>query len=224
MCDKCNGVGWYILDVPVSHPKFGQAISCDCMDEKRKARLLSKLEALDGLTASERTRTFENMEPHPRQLAALMILRDAENGIYVLHGTPGTGKTHLLHCTVNQAKAQGRVAVYTSMPDVLDYLRSAFNPRNDEPFEERWKLLIECPVLCLDEMDEFNATEWAKERFLRLIDERWRNRESRLTVVALNGDPRTLLPKVASRLMQGTVIEMQSNDLRQKFKQEALFA
>lgn len=225
MCERCNGAGFYVLDVPLGHPKFGQAVSCTCMADKRKALLLKKLEALDGLTGSERQRTFDSLEAHPRQVDAITALREAEMGILVLHGKPGTGKSHLLHCTVNQAKAQGRVAVYATMPDVLDYLRSAFNPKNeDESFEGRWKLLIECPVLCLDEMDEFSATEWARERFLRLVDERWRNRDSRLTVVALNGDPRSLLPKVASRLMQGTVLEMRSQDLRQQFKQERMLA
>lgn len=219
MCEICLGNGWYVLDVPLGHPRFGQAIICKCQDDKRRAARQQKLDALDGLNAKERLRTFDSTVTPAHQMYARNVLMVANSGMITLQGKPGVGKTHLMHCAVNQAKEQGRVAVYAAMPDVLDYLRAAFNPKNEEPFEERWKLLISCDVLCLDELDEFSATDWARERFLRLIDERSRNRDTLLTIMALNGDPSALLPKVASRIMQGEVINMHSPDMRQFARQ-----
>lgn len=214
MCETCKGTGYYVLDVPMSDHRFGRAMQCSCQKDRVNQARQRKLESLDGLNNAERSHRFDNTNPHPSQMLARDALRNAFHGIYVLQGTPGTGKSHLLHCVVNQAREQGRVAVYAPMPDVLDYLRATFNPKNEEVYDDRWRLLVECDVLALDELDEFNATEWAKERFLRLIDERWRNRDRLLTVVALNGDPALLLPKVASRLMQGRVLPMRNVDMR----------
>lgn len=217
MCELCKGNGWYVRDVKLGHPDFGRAITCTCQEDKRKAAMQRKLETLDGLTRREREHTFETIETVGAQERAVAILRDALNGIFVLHGNPGAGKSHLLHCTVNQARAFGRVAVYTTTTDLLDYLRATFNPRHEEVFEERWAMLISCEVLCIDELDEFSATDWAKERFLRLIDERWRKRDDLLTVVALNTDPDLMLPKVASRLIQGRVLRLKTSDMRRVF-------
>lgn len=218
MCERCNGMGYVTYDVPLGHPDFGKLFHCVCTLEKRKAKQQEKLEGLDGLTTLERSHTFDQTQAHPHQTLVRDALLNAFTGIYVLQGRPGTGKSHFLHCVVNQAKEHGRVAVYATMSDVLDYLRAAFSPKNEEPFEERWNLLIKCEVLCLDELDEFNVTDWAKERFLRLVDERWRNRDEVLTLFALNGDVNALLPKVASRLVQGRVLDMRSTDLRPTFR------
>lgn len=215
MCEICLGIGFYVLDVPLGHPRFGQAIICGCQNTKRNEARQRKLDALDGLTGAERLRSFGTTVTPSHQSYARTVLLATTTGMITLQGKPGVGKTHLMHCVVNHAKEQGRVAVYAAMPDVLDYLRAAFNPKIEEPFEERWKLLITCEVLCLDELDEFNATGWAKERFLRLIDERSRHSDTLLTVMALNGDPNSLLPKVASRMLQGKVMHMESPDMRQ---------
>lgn len=214
MCEICHGIGFYVLDLPKDDPRFGKAIPCACQKDRVNQARQRKLESLDGLYAAEREHRFETTDPHTQQVTARDVLRNAFAGVYVLQGPPGTGKSHFLHCVVNQARDAERVAIYSTVTDVLDYLRAAFNPRHEEFFEDRWNLLVDCDVLALDELDEFNVTEWAKERFLRLIDERWRKRDKLLTVVALNGEARSLLPKVASRLVQGHVLSMRNVDMR----------
>ena len=47
-------------------------------------------------------------------------------------------------------------------------------------------------MLALDELDEFRQSDWAMERFHRLIDERWRSMEERLTLLATNANMRML--------------------------------
>jgi hypothetical protein len=98
------------------------------------------------------------------------------------------------------------------MTDLLDYLRAAYNPDNRElSFDSRWDLLVRAEVLALDELDEFNTTPWAMERFLRLIDERWRNMQTRLTLLATNSALSQLPPKVASRLRDGRALVVLKN-------------
>lgn len=229
MCQLCGDTGWLYTVSPSGDGLWNQRgarvtklVRCSCKVTEVAQANQRKLEELDGLTLEERGHRFDTTVASHHQTVARDLLKNAFFGIYTLQGTWGTGKSHLMHCVVNQARDLGRVAVYATMPDVLDYLRAAFNPKNEETYEERWDLLIRCDVLAIDELDEFKVSDWSKERFLRLIDERWRNRTTQLTLVALNGDAALLTPKVASRLMQGQVIQMKSHDMRSTFKDKVL--
>ncbi|MCW5844567.1 MAG: hypothetical protein KIT77_25165 [Caldilinea sp.] len=64
---------------------------------------------------------------------------------------------------------------YTLTTVLLDYLRAAFDPEHEaREFDARWQALIDIPVLCIDELDEYTATDWATIRFKMLLDFRWR--------------------------------------------------
>ncbi len=117
-----------------------------------------------------------------------------------LTGAPGVGKTYLLISAVNEARARGVPAIYTPLVDLLDYLRAAFAPDVELSFDRRWDLLVRADVLAIDEIDEFNSTPWAMERFLRLVDLRWRAMGSTLTLFATNSPLESLPDKVESRL------------------------
>lgn len=208
VCPKCKGLGWYVLDVPTSDKRFGRAQRCECgavADTGKRADYLSRI---DGLTEVERAYRFDRIVVTPDNQAAYtaVIAATARGaGLVTLQGKPGRGKTYLLISAVNDARGRGVAAVYTTMTDLLDWLRQAFDPRRerdeyDLSFDRRWELLTTCKVLALDEIDEFNATAWAMERALRLFDERWRRVESALTILATNTSIGNLPEKVESRL------------------------
>lgn len=183
-----------------------KTVLCSCQTgvdhERRRRRLLE----MDGLSAIERTLRFESLvtAANERAIAAVQNAATRRRGLIALTGAPGTGKTTLLVAAVNAAREANVPAVYTTVTDLLDYLRRAYNPANGEiGFDARWDLLIRAEVLALDELDEFNATPWAMERFLRLIDERWRALDKCLTLVACNSALAALPDKVASRLRDG---------------------
>lgn len=227
-CSACKGMKWvYAADrngeVIWEHGSYGKrpkTIKCQVcgpgIDSKARA---VKLEAIDGLTRRERKRTFLDFAAHPDQQATVSIVSKAEKrgwGQVALRGDPGTGKTHIMHMAVNEARERGRTAVYTTMSDLLQYLRQAYAPDSQIDFDGRWKLLIEADLLAVDELDDFSSTPWATERFLRLIDERWRRSDTKVTLYALNGDLDALPAKVRSRLdgSESAYMEISGRDMR----------
>lgn len=226
-CFVCKDMGWlYAADANgevIWEPGPGgtqpKLVRCRCQsgqDTERRRRYLLRV---DGLTEAEREYRFANLRREENG-RAIRIVEEAvawRRGIVTLTGRPGTGKTTLLMCAVNEAREANVPAVYTTVTDLLDYLRAAYNPAQAElAFDARWDLLVRCEVLALDELDEFNSTPWAMERFLRLIDERWRALDSRLTLCATNARINALPEKVASRLRDGRaqIVETAGSDQR----------
>lgn len=197
-----------------------EIVRCGCQKDLDNSRRRAYLLTIDGLTAAERDLRFATLkESSPSISGAIRDVYSAvreRKGLITLHGKPGVGKSTLLIAAVNEARTLNVQAVYTTVTDLLDYLRSAFNPSNGEMgFDGRWQLLTTVEVLALDELDEMNTTPWAMERFLRLIDERWRNMGDHLTLCATNR--LGVLPdKVVSRLrdQRGRVLQLDGPDMR----------
>jgi len=102
---------------------------------------------------------------------------------------------------VNAAKADGVAAHYTTMRNLLTYLRQSFSPTNQsETFDERWHLLTTVPVLAIDELDKANTTPWALEQFSALVDVRWRKMHEVITLFALNAELDVLPGDVVDRV------------------------
>lgn len=212
-------MGWVTPDVPTHHPDFGKAVRCRCKTQDDIVRRQRWLMQVDGLTPQERRLGFQFLELDHNAHAIETVIEHVQRrrGMVTLTGKPGLGKTALLICAVNAARDANVPAVYTTVTDLLDYLKAAYNPNHTGPtFDSRWDLLIRCEVLALDELDEFNTTPWAMERFLRLIDERWRRMDQGLTLMATNSRVNALPDKVASRMRDARayVIEMSGPDMR----------
>ena len=128
----------------------------------------------------------------------------------------GVGKTRLLACIVNAARAAGHTAIYTTTADVLDYLRSAYAPNAEVSYDGRFDTLRKARVLALDEFDRWAPTAWAQEKFFQLIDYRYRNADNLLTVFAANSDISILPGYIASRMndVSNYVFVMTGQDVR----------
>lgn len=224
-----------LLDVPTTDARFGKAYPCKCKRDEIAARRARKLQEVDGLREGERRLRFAGLDVTPANREAIVAVNQAtaaQRGIVTLSGPVGTGKTSLLICAVNEAREVGVEAVYMTVVDLLDWLRKSFDRQESQrarrangevlgddeaaTFDEKWKLLTTAPVLALDELDEFRQSDWAMERFHRLIDERWRSMEERLTLLATNASVRALSPRVASRLQDGRaqVVTIAGGDMR----------
>ena len=220
-CLVCKDLRWVYHDVPTTHAEFGKAHRCVCQTSGDGARMREYLLRIDGLTDRERRLRFvdlvvtpDNQEAWDAAFTAVERLR----GLVTLVGQPGLGKSSLLVCAVNAARDERRVkAVYTKVASVLEYLRNAYHPeKGDLSFDGRWDLLVNCDVLALDELTRFNATPWALEKFHALLDERWRNMDRRVTLLATNGGLGELDESIASRLQDGRarVVTLAGQDMR----------
>lgn len=207
VCEHCRGNGWVVLDRPLGHPEFGKAKPCVCKEAAIAAARAAKLDAIDGLTYEERAYRFgeERNSQQKRAAAVLMAAVDDGYGMVTLRGGYGTGKTFMLIAAVNRAKAAGMAAHYTTMHGLLAYLKKAFDPKSagDDTLSKRWDLLTSAPILAIDEVDKFNATPWATEQFMELIDIRWRNLRTAVTAIAMNGSMSQLPGNVEDRLRDG---------------------
>ena len=220
-CSLCKDLRWVYHDVEPTHPEFGKAHKCRCWQQTDSSRQRAQLRQLDGLTERERSFAFDDLLVNEANQAAIEAVRQAvqvRRGLVTLQGAGGIGKTSLLVCAVNDAREREIQAVYSTVSDVLQYLRSAYDPQQSKAlnFDHRWELLVNCEVLALDEFSRFATTEWALERFHRLIDERWRHMDHRLTLVATNSELSQLDPTVLSRLQDGRakVLQMAGQDMR----------
>jgi len=188
------------------------------MADEDKRRRTVYLNRIDGLTDDERTRRFSNIDDHyePGVLINIREATVASRGMITLVGDYGTGKSTLLICAVNEARELGRVAVYTTLTDLLAYLRRTFEPGAEDTFDQYWEALLSCDVLALDELDEPKSTDWALEKFQRLMDERWRRMEDQFTICAINSRINSLPGKIQSRLRDGRaqIISIGGLDMR----------
>lgn len=211
-CDICKDQGWVYLG------NSGEAHRCKCKATEDRLRRQQLLLKIDGLTPRERERRFEQLENIYQDdvLDQVKGLAEQGHGLVTLFGKPGVGKSTLLICAVNLGREQDKLAIYTTMPDLLAYLRSTFGPGSEDSFDKYWDALIRADILALDELDEFNATSWATERFLRLMDERWRRLDDVLTLCATNMRPSALTEKVSSRLRdhRALIFHVEGGDMR----------
>ncbi len=199
-CPRCNGAGYYTLDVHYGHPKFGVLQMCECkqhdIDAKRKAKEAEAAALLDRELGNRYQATFEqfttdwpNDERHRRLLAAAKTFCEQyaaqPAGWIMLHGRNGgmcgSGKSHLA-AAIARANA-GSGAAYATVPDLFSYILSDWNRA-----EQRIEALSTVSLLVLDDMGQEAVSgrgiDQFKEKFFRVLNNR--ERRNMPTVITSN--------------------------------------
>lgn len=203
---------------------YGQQLAAEAA-QRRQSYLLG----IDGLKPDERKMTLSAYKVARHNRAAVEAVSagiEKGAGLVTLTGEFGVGKTALLMAAVNECRAKDWTSIYTTVADLLAWLRVGFSPyaerdpEDDASYEVRWKQLINCQCLALDELTAFSVTPWAAERFERLIDERWRSMGDQLTICALNGEAERLPGVVGSRLQdrRAKYIQIGGVDMRRVYR------
>lgn len=187
-CPLCDGFGYVRRDVPVGHPDFGSAITCECRAEsiaqERQERLeqMSNLGPLTRLTFAtvipdgRNPQTPQHRDRFRRALGAARGFADSPEGWLILVGAPGCGKTHLAAAIANARLALGEPVLFVVVPDLLDHLRATFGPSSEASYDELFDNVRTHPLLILDDLGVHSATEWAREKLFQLLNTRFNTR------------------------------------------------
>jgi len=123
----------------------------------------------------------------------------------MLWGPPGNGKTHIAAIIHNELRAQGKVVVFVSMPDLLGKIKSTFNKNNKESEEQILKALNICDLLIIDDLGAEKTSDWVEEVIFKIIDNRYRRNKPILATS--NVPPQQLGEKIGFRAYD-RVLEM----------------
>lgn len=214
-CAICGGVGYYMPDLPLGHPDFGKAMTCQCREQARLERRLrvlknvGTLEMLDRLTFAHFIAEPTHLSPekaHNLRRAYETCLRYAQDpdGWLLLTGTYGCGKTHLAASIANARLAMGEPVLFMVVPDLLDHLRSAFNPQSELRYDELFEQLRTTPLLILDDLGAQSSTAWAQEKLFQLLNHRYNAHLA--TVITTNQRLEDLEPRLRSRFLDVSLV------------------
>lgn len=125
------------------------------------------------------------------------------NGWLVLQGPAGCGKSHLAAAMANSAQHDAGVQVmFVSVASLLDHLRAAYNPQSMVSLDRRFDDVKRVRLLVLDNMGTENATTWAREKLVQLLEYRY---DANLpTVITTTREPKNLDSWFAGRVEDDT--------------------
>ena len=214
-CPICHGIGFVYYNVPANDPNFGKSKLCTCAENHHLELQRNKLFNMSNLAAFQ-AKTFDNFNPdgrmglHTDQSASLqyalnqsMLFAGNRRDWLLLMGDYGCGKTHLAAAIANDAVSNGIPTLFTTVPDLLDWLRFAYG-QTSETFEDRFEHIRQIPLLVLDDLGTQNATEWAKEKLFQIINYRYTNRIP--TVVTTNQQLAEMDGRIRSRLEDRDIV------------------
>ncbi len=206
-CEICGGLGWISADVPVGHPLFGKLMPCPHRQTETNQSAAQKLWQALGPLHDMKLETFDP-DGHAVTVEQKQSLRMAVEGVrrfiaeprgwLLIQGGYGCGKTHLAAAIANASLAKGTPVLFVNVPDLLDYLRGAYNPNVEETYDDRFNEVRDAPILILDDLGTQNTTPWAEEKLYQIFNARYVHK--RPTVITSNLDLDELDPRLRSRL------------------------
>lgn len=180
--------------------------------------LLEERAAKDTVYSTEleselmKSMTFENFDPKRLDLPpgqrqnleeayrlAQGFARSPE-GWLIFQGEYGCGKTHLAAAIANYRKRAGQPVCFKIVPDLLDHLRSTFEPESRVKYDEVFEMVKNSSLLILDDFGEHNTTRWAQEKLYQIINHRYNARLPMVVTMFFSLDDEEIEARIASRL------------------------
>ena len=186
----CKGGGFVHPLLPSGKTDFSRVTPCQCVQREMAQERTRRLLRYSGDLGLEllRSMTFESFDsrranlPPEEQENLERIFKTARSwaeqpeGWLVLQGTNGCGKTHLAAAIANYRLERGEPVFFAVVPDLLDHLRSTYNPESEVRYDELFERVKEAPLLVLDDFGEHASTPWAQEKLYQLINHRYNAR------------------------------------------------
>jgi len=222
-CPVCGGMGYVRYEVPITDPGFGKMHHCPVCGQRiieavRAKVFESQRERIARFSVARPEQTFETFDAsgvrpmiYQAYCAALQYAAEPR-GWLVLHGSYGTGKSHLASAIANKLSA-GQVMSLV-VPDLLELLRSGFDTGD---YQELLDLTRQVRLLILDDMGTESSTPWACEKLFQIVNHRYNSVMP--TVFVFNGVVEDMAPRIASRLKDTAVsklLPMWGDDYRER--------
>ena len=166
---------------------------------------LSSLGLMTGHTFGNFSlRENENLEKNERKeleraFKAAQKFAEKPKGWLVLHGSYASGKSHLAAAIANYRSGEGAPPLFIMVPDLLDHLRSTFNPESTVSYDRRFDEVKTAPLLVLDDLGTESMTPWVKEKLYQLFNYRY---NAALPTVITSAEKFSQIdPRIQSRML-----------------------
>ena len=114
-------------------------------------------------------------------------------------GPYGCGKTHLAAAIANYHNSHGYPVMFVVVPDMLDHLRSAFNPDSPISYDRRFEEIRSAPLLVLDDLGSQAMKPWVREKLYQLFNYRY---QAELPTVITSAETlEEIDPRLRSRML-----------------------
>ena len=191
VCPDCGGSGWKIVE----RDGISGAEKCECAKEGRSLRL----EEAAGIPPLYRNASFDSFQiPKDNDIAArdLSALRQTvlnyahefplgQKPGLLLIGEPGTGKTHLAVAALRRIIAKGFQGVFFDYQNLLDRIRSGFDPTSGSSDREAYREALDAEVLMLDDLGAHRVLPWIEDVVTSIITQRCNNRKALIATTNL---------------------------------------
>jgi DNA replication protein DnaC len=209
------GRGWFTPEVPANHEDFGKILTCECQKSRILQERTNRLLRYSNIGPLSRF-TFENLDPKGRanngqnndsfQKAYAVAIDYANNthGWLTLTGPTASGKTHLAAAIANERISKGTAVFFAHVPELLDHLRTGFDPTSEVNYSDLFDQVRNSPLLVLDELDIHTSTPWAHEKLLQIIN--YRYSAELPTILTTSSELQQIDPYIRTRLENSGVI------------------
>ena len=209
ICEICGGLGVVTKNVPLDHPDFGKSFPCPNCDlgihrQRNTYQKLSRLEEFSDytfLSFQSELYYLSSVQKAMLEAAYRKAYSYAQNpdGWLLIQGSYGVGKTHLAAAIGHECLARGEKVIFSTTPDLLDYLRAAYAPNAEVSYDQKFDQMCTVPLLILDDLGAESATPWAQEKLYQLINARYRTKLP--TVITTNMPLEKIDSRIVSRML-----------------------
>jgi len=172
-------------------------------NQARKINRLMYSSRLPELFKDKSFKNFRRVDNPKAYLAAQRAANDIGGKGLLMCGNPGTGKTHLAAAIVNERIAQGKVAVFVTVLELLADIRKTFD--RPDTNSELLDLVKKIDMLVLDDLGAERITPWVSEQMFDIINARCMNK--RQTVITSNYTPEELICRMAACDKYGKIVD-----------------